>query len=198
MKNQEKQLRYIFITAKNAGAGKDTVVDILNKIYQTSSKDNLFLKFRFAAPILLHFQDIFEVEWDKVKNDDRYRNLLINFSRVCKDHDPNIWIMKTIRNVQSYENIINKYRNINIIFTDCRYQYEYEILGKFLSDYKTEHTKSTLLVEVIDPTFDGVIKDRDNIQDAIKSTPDILIINEKLSLDSLKEQIEEKLGFIFE
>lgn len=205
---QDIVVRFTLITSKFARSGKDTLADLLYYNFKKTRYDDTFFKvfcrYRFAKPLVEAFESIFGYSWDTDKLNPQVRTKLIKFSEACKTVDDRLWINKTVREVESdltgelIECQNYKKAVLNYIFTDCRYNYEYDELHLLLSKIragwygiKTE----VKLVEIV-TTETGTITDRDNIEDAITYESDIKIFNSKDNIAIYEADILDKLGYL--
>ena len=207
-KLQDIIVRFTLITSKYARSGKDTLADLLYHRYKQiryNSPDYItFNRFRFAQPLIKAFELIFGHRWDVDKLNPQVRTKLIKFSDACKTVDYYLWINKTLDEVEAslkedFEELnIIKNSRLNYIFTDCRYNYEYEKLSELLLNIASTYNVKTeiKLVEVV-TTGTGAVTDRDNVAEAITVVPDFKIWNSKDSLAHYEKDILDNLGYLF-
>lgn len=190
-------VRVILITAKQAGAGKDTLGGIIrdkfiDRIDKYDSRVGYVDIRKFAEPIVYGFEYMFGYDWHKQKNEPGIRQLLIDVSTLAKKHDKFIWINKTEKMVEDYLSPDSlSFDEFNLIFTDCRYQYEYErILAQCQRGCNNLGAKLIFkLIEI--PSKNKDISDRDNPQDAIHQAPDVIIPNDLKTFKKLKETVDK-------
>ncbi len=208
MENQDKNLTIILLTSRNAQSGKDEVGRILEDFWYERSKRmvrlrgyNLidgYLHEKFAAPLTTSFCNLFKYNWEVDKLKPLVRKQLIDFTTFCQSIDHDIWINKSIR---SLDNHITSFafdaytQHTMIVFTDTRYEYEIERVEKLLSNF--DIPKKLLLVE-IKAGEEGPIRDRSHPEEAVRRKADIVIYNNKNSLDDLRRDVRSALGHLFE
>lgn len=217
----KRTVRIVLITSKHARSGKDLMADILYNIWKEKRKiaginvDAEFskigkvgmMRMRFAAELIAAFESIFDYQWDIDKLKPDIRKLLTDFAEFTKKNHKYLWINKTLKKLDdriqnSLRGFLNQESSIlNILFTDCRYAYEYREIRGFLIDYSKKYPNILFdlkLVEVVSNNSETKITDRDHPEDAIWQKPDIVIYNPKGSLEAYQKEIEQNLSFIFD
>jgi hypothetical protein len=128
IKTSKNTIRFILITSKFARSGKDLMADIIYNQYKINKyvqDTKIYIhRFRFAAPLIKAFEDIFGYSWDIDKLDPIIRNKCIALSEFCKSKRKTVWIDKTIQEINSIlprylfgtADVVTKKKVINFIY----------------------------------------------------------------------------------
>lgn len=193
-------LNAFMFTSQNASEGKDYCADRLMEIL-TKKEDQVTVAYKFATPLLNAYASVFGCQSQNFHKQfvDR-RPKLIKFSKACKEILDTIWIDRTCSSIDQdvKDFLISSDKHaLNLVFSDLRYEYEFEAIRYLFACLKESQRHITATnIQTLKVTGNSKvtkINDRDEVGKFFDCKHSIIIENNKTGPAPIQEQLAKKL-----